>query len=98
MSAPSAEALAQLIAARGGNAPALTGATIEADHESVDILLDLIFERMSMVDHQVTLIKTFCNINDIAGVARQLKFLSAHVGVAVRASQRIADAKNGGAA
>ncbi len=66
--------------------------------DSVDDLLDRIFERMNHVDHQVTLIRTFCNINDIAGVARQLKFLSAHVTSAALASQRIAELRNGGAA
>ncbi|MEJ0093501.1 MAG: hypothetical protein WDN46_23225 [Methylocella sp.] len=65
--------------------------------DDVDTLLDRIFERMNHVDHQVTLIKTFCNINDIAGVARQLKFLSAHVTSATLVSQRIGELRNGGA-
>ncbi|MEJ0093155.1 MAG: hypothetical protein WDN46_06915 [Methylocella sp.] len=65
--------------------------------DTIDALLDRIYERMNHVDHQVTLIKTFATINDTAGIARQLKFLSAHVTSAVLVSQRIGELRNGGA-
>ncbi|MEJ0094211.1 MAG: hypothetical protein WDN46_12475 [Methylocella sp.] len=63
--------------------------------DTVDDLIDRLFDRLNHAEHQISLLRTFAAINDGAGLRRQIKFLTVHVASVDLAIQRISELKNG---
>jgi hypothetical protein len=57
-----------------------------------DDLFDRVFDRMSQIELQASLVKTFTQIGDRRGVARQLSFLSTHLSAAILLSRDLCEA------